>query len=337
MAFLKADKTYYKYGIKIDEKILPASLKPNRKLSGGTGKAEYITVHNTPDINEAAGTNDAEQYARATFNRAMGDVSVHYYIDETACWHILHDDEVGYHAADGYYGPGNNTSIAIEIVMDGSGSKSDKGAEERGAKLAAILLHENGLGIDRLTTHNRWYPRKYCPAFILPHWSEFKKKVEKYLTEIKGAEKTGNKAETETSEATGYLYRVQVGAFKVKENAANYIKTLDAAGFEDAFIVEAGDLYRVQVGAFRIKDYAVQYVAGLKEAGFEAFLVTVDDAVPGDVDGDGKVTAADARDILRSSVGLEKVSSEAGDIDGDGKVTAADAREALRMSVGLEE
>ncbi len=337
MAFLKADKTYYKYGIKIDEKILPASLKPNRKLSGGTGKAEYITVHNTPDINEAAGTNDAEQYARATFNGAMGDVSVHYYIDETACWHILHDDEVGYHAADGYYGPGNNTSIAIEIVMDGSGSKSDKGAEERGAKLVAILLHENGLGIDRLTTHNRWYPKKYCPAFILPHWREFKNKVEKYLNEIKGTEMSGSRTETDIVETTGCLYRVQVGAFKVKENAQNYIKILATAGFEDAFIVETDDLCRVQVGAFRIKDYAVQYITDLKKANFDAFLVAVEEAVPGDVDGDGKITAADARDILRSSVGLEEVSANAGDIDGDGKVTAADAREALRISVGLEE
>ncbi len=334
MSFLTPEKTYNKHGLVIKEKILPASLKANRKLSGG--KAEYVTVHNTNDIDEAVGTNDAEQYARSTFNGAMGGVSVHYYIDETACWHILHDDEVGYHAADGKYGPGNNTSIAIEIVMDGSGSKSDKGAEERGALLAAILLYENGLGIDRLTTHNRWYPQKYCPAFILPHWSEFKKKVEKYLAEIKGSEKTENKVDAEVSEATGYLHRVQVGAFKVEENAANFVATLNAAGF-DAFIVKAGDLCRVQVGAFRIKDYAVQYVADLKKAGFDAFLVSAGDAVPGDVDGDGKVTAADARDILRASVGLEEVPSEAGDIDGDGKVTATDAREALRISVGLEE
>ena len=58
--------------------------------------------------------------------------------------------------------------------------------------------------------------------------------------------------------------------------------------------------------------------------------------VKGDVDGDGKVTASDARLILRASVGLEEVPLEAGDMDGDGKITAADARDVLRESVGQE-
>lgn len=331
MAFLTPDKTYTLHGLEIKEKILPASLKPNRKLSSGTGKVEYITIHNTDDINEAAGTNDAEQYARATFNGAMGGVTVHYYIDETDCWHILNDNEVGYHAADGYYGPGNNTSLAIEIIMDGSGDSSDTGAEARGARLAAILLDKNGLGIDRLTTHNRWYPRKYCPIYILPHWSEFRKKVEKYLAEIKGTEKEEDEKSPETA---GSLYRVQVGAFRVREYAESYIKTLADAGFQDAFIVEADGLFRVQVGAFRVREYAEGYITQLKKAGFDAFLVTVNDKPSGDVDGDGKVTAADAREILRASVGLGEVSADAGDIDGDGNITAADAREALNKSVG---
>ncbi len=59
--------------------------------------------------------------------------------------------------------------------------------------------------------------------------------------------------------------------------------------------------------------------------------------IKGDVDGDGKVTAADARLILRASVGLEEVSLEAGDMDGDGKITASDARESLRKAVETEE
>lgn len=342
MAFLKPDKIINEYKLEIKEKILPEKLKPNRKLSGGTGKAEYVTIHNTNDINEAKGTTDAEQYARATFNNAMGGVTVHYYIDEADCWHILNDDEVGYHAADSYKnasgrivdGPGNGTSIAIEIIMDGSGSRSDKEAEERGARLAAILLYKHSLTIDRLTTHNRWYPKKYCPIYILPHWSEFKKRVENYLTEIKAAE---NKAETEEPNETGYLYRVQVGAFKVRKYAEDFIEALNEAGF-NAFIVEAGDLLRIQVGAFRYKEYAQQYTEKLKEAGFDAFLVTASESeskniVPGDADGDGKITAADARQILRASVGLENIPVEVGDINGDGKITASDAREALKKSV----
>lgn len=59
----------------------------------------------------------------------------------------------------------------------------------------------------------------------------------------------------------------------------------------------------------------------------------------GDVDGDGSVTAGDARLALRFSVNLDVFSSEqktAADIDGDGSVTASDARHILRVSVGLE-
>ena len=68
-------------------------------------------------------------------------------------------------------------------------------------------------------------------------------------------------------------------------------------------------------------------------------LIAAAQRVKGDVDGDGQVTAADARLALRAAVGLESLSEAqiaAGDIDGDGKLTAADAREILRQAVGLE-
>lgn len=55
----------------------------------------------------------------------------------------------------------------------------------------------------------------------------------------------------------------------------------------------------------------------------------------GDVDGNGKVTAADARLALRNSAGLEKLTSEqkqAADVNNDGKVTAADAKKILEMA-----
>ncbi|MCR5042023.1 MAG: leucine-rich repeat protein [Clostridia bacterium] len=60
----------------------------------------------------------------------------------------------------------------------------------------------------------------------------------------------------------------------------------------------------------------------------------------GDIDGDGQVTAADARLALRTSVGLEARaprSDVAADTDYDGDVTPADARAILRHVIGLEE
>ncbi len=61
--------------------------------------------------------------------------------------------------------------------------------------------------------------------------------------------------------------------------------------------------------------------------------------ISGDVDGDGSVTAVDARLALRAGVGLETALSaeafSAADANGDGALTAGDAREILRASVGL--
>lgn len=61
--------------------------------------------------------------------------------------------------------------------------------------------------------------------------------------------------------------------------------------------------------------------------------------VKGDVDNDGKVTAADARKILRVSAGLEKLSGQAAknaDMDNSENITAADARAALQKAAGLK-
>ena len=62
-------------------------------------------------------------------------------------------------------------------------------------------------------------------------------------------------------------------------------------------------------------------------------------SVDGDVNGDGKLTTADARDALRAAVGLDNLSAEQkkkADANGDGSVTTSDARDLLRKATGLE-
>ena len=57
----------------------------------------------------------------------------------------------------------------------------------------------------------------------------------------------------------------------------------------------------------------------------------------GDVDGDTKVTAADALEVLKSVVGkvtLTETQVTAADTDGNGKVDAADALNILKKVVG---
>jgi len=59
----------------------------------------------------------------------------------------------------------------------------------------------------------------------------------------------------------------------------------------------------------------------------------------GDINGDGKITASDARTCLRVSAKLEEINafdSFAADVDSNGKITASDARTILRVSANLE-
>ena len=63
------------------------------------------------------------------------------------------------------------------------------------------------------------------------------------------------------------------------------------------------------------------------------------DVLYGDVSGDGKILAEDARLALRCSAKLEKLSEAqilAADVDGDGQVIAGDARQILRYSAKLQ-
>ena len=243
MAILTPDKTTTLGGVTVKEYLLTKH-NPNRidmPTAQLTGKVLGVTIHNTDRIKTAAGTTPAEQYTRATVNGNMKTVRVHYYVDSTCAWQNLPLSLSGWHAADGN-GNGNRRTIAIECIMNGSGDAADKRAEENAARLAATLLKQHGLGIDHLYTHTHWLnvrdgrngtvdqlntmhnSYKMCPAYILPHWAEFKKKVQSYLN-----------AGTSTISApsTKQLYRVrkswagtksQLGAYSSLENAKKACK-----------------------------------------------------------------------------------------------------------------
>lgn len=67
-----------------------------------------------------------------------------------------------------------------------------------------------------------------------------------------------------------------------------------------------------------------------------AVMVT-ETTVSGDVNGDGKVTAVDARWVLQIAAGTREVTESektSVDLNGDGKVTAVDARWVLQIAAG---
>ena len=122
---------------------------------------------------------------------------------------------------------GNVDTIAIECIG------SDPETEETVAKLTAYLCKTYGLEpVLDVYTHNYWMygkdekvtgASKNCPIYILPHWDEFVCRVKGYHDK--------DKAES-TSAADEKLYKVQLGAFKNKDNAEKLAETLKKAGYD---------------------------------------------------------------------------------------------------------
>lgn len=226
MAILKPDGTSTLNRVKINEYLLTKH-NPNHidmPSASMEGKIIGVTIHNTDWISVASGTTPAEQYTRATVNGNMNDVRVHYYVDNVCAWQNLPLTLSGWHAADGD-GNGNRRTIAIECIMSSAYNDKDKKSEDNCARLAAALLNKYKLSIDCLYTHNHWYSKKYCPAYILPHWDKFKARVQSYMN--------SSSSTSTTSSSDKQLYRVrktwsdaksQIGAFSSLDNAKKACK-----------------------------------------------------------------------------------------------------------------
>lgn len=75
------------------------------------------------------------------------------------------------------------------------------------------------------------------------------------------------------------LYRVQVGAFGVYDNAVRMSNQLKAKGF-DTMIVKVGTLFKVQTGAFGVYSNAVNQMNKLKSLGYSDAFITDTSGTP---------------------------------------------------------
>lgn len=282
MAKLTPNAVYTMNGVTIREKIIPdgtrwkdagkadragfsagSLYKKQQKLSGGTGKGQFVTVHNTNDLDNVF--DDGEQYTRATFNENMGSARVHFYADDTGAWQNLKagtglcandpvgSAEVGWHAGDGSTATGGNmTSLSIEIIMDES-PEHDEIAKDNGARIAAWLLWKHGLTVDQLVTHTYWVNKsakktfedrdvqccnpikgkKWCPTYIfasndpavaLKNWKAFKQLAKGYLDALNG------------DAAPAESYTAITGAARATaEQMAEYLKAKNPGAAQSVF------------------------------------------------------------------------------------------------------
>lgn len=203
-----------------------------------------ITVHNT--ANDASARNEIAYMTNNDY-----ETSFHYAVDDKEAVQGLPLNRNGWHASDGN-GPGNRTTIAIEICYSKSGGERFDKAEENAAELIADLLKKYGWDISVVKRHYDYAPdKKYCPHRTMDKgWGRFlnmiKAKLEDkpisnevnvyymartkkhgWLKEVKNLE---DYAGYENSPITGLAIRVDKGSVRyrvhikeIKDNNGNII------------------------------------------------------------------------------------------------------------------
>lgn len=141
---------------------------------------QFCTIHNTGNPNATAIAHASYLSRNSVAERLP--VSWHFTVDDQNIVQHLPTNEAGFHAGDGINGPGNRSSIGIEIC-EFEDEERQKQAEANAAELIAYLLKEHDLTVDKVVQHNRW-SGKNCPRVLRARhggWEAFMGEVKKYL------------------------------------------------------------------------------------------------------------------------------------------------------------
>lgn len=117
---------------------------------------------------------------------------------------------------------------------------------------------------EMVITVHRWFANKACPGDWL--YNRLDDLADKVTGQLSGST-------ISNPSTTGVLYRVQTGAFSVKDNADKMLAEVEAAGF-DTYMVKVNGLYKIQVGAYSVKANADAMASKLEAAGFSTYITT---------------------------------------------------------------
>lgn len=220
------------------------------------------------------------------------EVCVHGFIDANTgeVYQTLPWDHRGWHGG----GSSNNTHIGVEMCEPAcikytggstftcSDTATAKAAVKRtyeaAVELFAFLCKQykldplaDGVIISHKEGHKRGVASNHGDPEHL--WTQLKTgyTMDGFRKDVKAAMAEEEKP---TAPATPkVLYRVQVGAYRVKSNADAQLKKVKAAGF-DTYMVQVGNLYKIQVGAYAVKSNAEAMLKKIKAKGFSAYITT---------------------------------------------------------------
>lgn len=190
-----------------------------------TSKIDTITIHHmaTKATAEVCAVSFQPASRKASANYCIGyDGSVALSVDESRrswCSSSRENDD---------------RAITIECSNDGGAPDwhvSDATMEKL-IELCVDICQRNGIPELRYTgdtdgnmTLHKWFASTACPGPYLGS------KMEWIQDEV-------NRRLNVAEQEPGYIYRVQVGAFKVKSNAVNLLAKLRGEGYSDAFVAQ---------------------------------------------------------------------------------------------------
>lgn len=200
-------------------------------------KPEGITIHNT--ANKASAANEIS-YMRRNNN----EVSFHYAVDDIEIVQGILDSRNAWHAGD-KKGPGNMTTIAIEICYSTGDKEKFEKAQLNAAEFVAYKMKEYGWEIDKIYPHKHW-SGKHCPHRTLDEygWDYFIDLVKSFLMpkveEIyrirkdwkNAASQVGAYKNLDSAIALCDKYGVGYFVFDSKGNVVHQPKVVEKDGFE---------------------------------------------------------------------------------------------------------
>ena len=185
----------------------------NKNHYNGVNKCLYITIHETGNTDVGANAINHAKY----INNGSSE-TWHYTVDSERVVQQYNESVQCWHCGDGR-GDGNLNSIGIEMCVNSDGNINK--TIDNTIDLVKYLMNKFNIPINNVVQHNRWNG-KNCPQNIRSGkpitWGTFIDKIKS------------------TPIDKDVLYKVQVGAFSIKDNAIKLSNELQKLGY-DNFIV----------------------------------------------------------------------------------------------------
>ena len=189
--------------------------------------------------------------------QSRAQVSAHYVCEAGRVACIVNEGDSAWHCGNGYW---NRHSIGIEARPECRPGDVDTVVE----LIATIYKH---LGrVVPVVGHKDITPTA-CPGRYYPLIGEIQRRAEALYRGTPVTPPAPSKPAV-----TDDLYRVQVGAFRNRDNAVKMLSQLSSKQFKGSLAYDSG-LYRVQVGAFKSLDNASNLLRDVKGKGFSAIIV----------------------------------------------------------------